>query len=151
MAGHNFVAATAEVALAAATAKTVLQIVPAANVGVRVNTLTVSFDGTSATNEPVVVVLMRQTTAGTASALTLVERQTTDPETLQTTAQHTATVEPSSADVIGRWNVHPQDRMQVTFSRALGNELICRGGERLGVVCTAPAIVNVIAVIEGEE
>ncbi len=135
---------TAEVALAAATAKTVLQLVAAANHRVKVKSWGVSFDGISETAAPVVVELLRQTDAGTMSALT---PQKTRPasETLQTTAQHTATAEPAGTTVVDSMEVHPQGGYEKVCDYEIG------GGERFGIRCTAPAIVNVIGKMDFEE
>lgn len=142
------VAQTAEVALSAAAAKTVLQIVAAGNHKVRVLGWGVFFDGTSSSAEPVQVRVLRQTTAGTMSALTPVKIGT-DSETLQTAAQHTATVEPTAGDVLDVAEVHPQSGYEVKFP--MGQEIKVPGSGRLGIECTAPAGVNVRAKIIFEE
>ncbi len=142
------VANTAEVALTAATAKTVIQVVAAANHKIKILEWGVYFDGTSVTGEPVQVRLLRQTTAGTMSALTPVKRST-DSETLQTTAQHTATVEPTAGDVLEVKEVHPQTGYEKIFP--MGQEIKVAGAGRIGIECTAPAGVNVRAQIVFEE
>jgi len=142
MAGINVGAITAEVALTASTAKTTVQLVAASNHPIKVYRWGVAFDGVSTTAEPVVVTLMRQSTAGTMSALTAV-KLSNHSETLQTTAQHTATAEPTSGDVLDRVNVHPQSGFEIIFP--LGQEIDVPGGGRIGIVCTAPANVNVIS------
>jgi hypothetical protein len=143
MAGIRVAATTAEVALTAATARTVLQVVAAANHRVLVEQISVSFDGISPTAEPVIVELLRQTTAGTMSALTPVKLSDAGSETIQTTAQHSATAEPTAGDVLWRVEIHPQTGIEKLFP--LGQEMIVAGGGRLGVRCTAPAAVNVVA------
>jgi hypothetical protein len=141
-------AVTSEIALAAATAKTVLQLVAASNHKVALLGWGVFFDGVSVTGEPVQVVLMRQTDAGTASALTCRQTQTA-AETIQTTAQHTASAEPSSSDILDVLEVHPQSGYEIKFPP--GEEIWLNGGTRLGIVCTAPAICNVRAKVFFEE
>lgn len=148
MAGVFGRAITAEVALTAATARTVLQLVAAANQRVKVTSWGVFFDGVSVTAEPIVVALEKQTTAGTMSALTPT-KLTPGSETLQTTAQHTATAEPTSGSLIDRIEVHPQSGFQDNLPH--GREILVAGGERLAVKCTAPAGVNVVAKFEFEE
>jgi hypothetical protein len=133
-------AATADIALSAATAKTVLQVVAAANHRIKVLGYGVAFDGVSTTAEPVTVELKRQTTAGTMSALTLTKRNSEDGETIQSSAQHTATAEPTTTDLIEATLVHPQQGVQVFYP--LGQEIVVPGGGRLGMVITAPAGVN---------
>jgi len=142
------IATTAEIALTAATAKTVLQIVAAANHKVRVVGWGVFFDGIASAAEPVQVRLLRQTTAGTMSANTP-KKIGTDAETLQTTAQDTATAEPTAGDVLDVVEIHPQSGYEKILSP--GREIKLPGGGRLGIECTAPAGVNVRAKIEFEE
>lgn len=142
-------AVTAEVALSAATAKTVLQITAPANHRVKVLGWAVAFDGVSTTEAPVVVTINRQSTAGTMTSLTPRPLDDSLSETIQATAQHTATVEPTTGNQVDGMNVHPQGGYQVMFP--LGQEIIVGGGNRLGLICTAPAAVNVIAKFFFEE
>lgn len=142
-------AATAEIALTAATAKTVLQLVAAANHRDKLLGWGVFFDGTSTTGEPVQVRLLRQTTAGTMSALTPTKRDDSIADTLLTTAQHTATAEPTAGDLLEAIEVHPQQGYQVLYP--MGAEVIIGGGDRVGIECTAPAGVNVRATMIFEE
>lgn len=148
MAGLNCIAQTSEIALAAATAKTVLQVVAASNHRVKVLRWGVYFDSTSGSAEPVQVRLLRQTTAGTMSSLTPTKLSTYS-ETVQTTAQHTATAEPTPSDVLDIAEVHPQQGYEVIFPQ--GQEIEIGGGGRVGIECTAPAGVNVRAKIIFEE
>lgn len=148
MAGIICVATTAEIALAAATAKTVVQIVAPANQRLKVVSWGVFFDGTSPSAEPVQVRLLRQTTAGTMTALTPVN-QGVGSETIQSTAQHTATAEPTAGNVLRSREVHPQSGYECIFP--LGQEVLVPGGGRLGIECTAPGTVNVRAEIVYEE
>lgn len=148
MADQNCIAQTAEVALAAATAKTVLQIVAATNQRVRIKSFGVFFDGISGSAEPVQVRLLRQTTAGTMTSLTPTKLGT-GSETVQTTAQHTATAEPTAGDTLDIAEVHPQSGYQVIYPQ--GDWPIIPGGGRVGIECTAPATVNVRAKIIFEE
>lgn len=148
MAGLICAANTAEVALSAATAKTVIQVTAPSNQRLRVKKWGVAFDGISTTAEPVQVRLLRQTTAGTMSSLTPV-KYSAGAETIQSTAQHTATVEPTASDVLQPLEVHPQAgyEMLVPFDQPLE----MAGGTRLGIECTAPATVNVRAWFVWEE
>jgi hypothetical protein len=142
-------AQTAEIALSAATAKTILQLVAASNHRAKLLSWGVFFDGTSATAEPVQVRLLRQTSAGTMSALTPVKNDDSLAETLQTTAQHTATAEPTAGDVLEAIEVHPQGGYEKIYP--LGQEPVIGGGDRIGIECTAPASVNVRASVTFEE
>jgi hypothetical protein len=143
------IATTAEIALTAATAKTIMQLVAASNHRVKLLEWGVYFDGTSTTAEPVQVRLLRQTTAGTMSSLTPTKNDDSLAETLQTTAQHTATAEPTAGDVLAVLEVHPQMGYEKIFP--LGSEVIIGGGDRLGIECTAPAAVNVRGYMKFEE
>jgi hypothetical protein len=144
MAGITCIAQTAEVALTAATAKTVLQIVAPTNQRLLVRRWGVFFDGTSGTAEPVQVRLLRQSTAGTMTSLTPV-MLCAGSETVQTTAQHTATAEPTAGNILDIAEVHPQSGYEVVIP--FDQVIEVPGGGRLGVECTAPATVNVRAKI----
>jgi hypothetical protein len=148
MAGIRAVALTNEVALSAATAKTVIQIVAASNHRVLVKEWGVFFDGDDPLAEPVQVELVKQSTAGTMSSLTPA-KITPGSETLQTTAQHTASAEPTKSAVLDTVEVHPQSGYEKILP--LGEEIIIAGDERLGIVCTAAGAVNVRAKIKFEE
>jgi hypothetical protein len=149
MARIRATATTAEVACTAATAKTVVQVVAAANHRIAIKGWSYSFDGVAGDAEPAVCVLMRQSTAGTLSSLTPTVDNPPITETLQTTALHTATAEPTSGDVLRRVNIHPQTGAE--WSKAFDEEIIVPGGGRVGLVVTAPANVNVVASISYEE
>ena len=132
---------TAEIALTATTTRTVLQLVAAAQHRVKVSGWGIAFDGTSTTAEPVQVEVVRQTSAGTMTALTIVKINESDAETIQTTAQHSATsTEPTTTDIIDAMEVHPQQGFEKLLP--LGQEFIIKGGNRLAIRCTAPANVN---------
>jgi hypothetical protein len=137
-----------EIAASIGAAKTILQIVAAANHPVAIKGVSVSFDGTSASAEPIQVDLLRQTTAGTMSAGTPVE-ETTTGTTLQTTSQINATVEPTAGNVLRRWEVHPQSGLIEKFT--IEDEIVVAGGGRLGLRITAPAAVNALGSISFEE
>lgn len=148
MAGVRFTAVTAEIATGTAL-KTLIQIVAPANQRLKIDEISISFKGVVATDSPILVEVLRQTTAGTMTALAPVKNNDGDPETLQVTALHTATAEPTAGDVLKRWLVHPQAGRpwQAPFSR----ELIVKGGGRLGLRVTAAASVNALVEVGGEE
>lgn len=136
-----------EIALVAATAKTVLQVVAPTNQRLALKSFSVTFDGVSATGEPVQVDLVRQTSAGTMTSATPV-REGVGSETLQTTAQKNASAEPTTTDVLRRYEVHPQGGYERVFG---DDELLIAGGGRLGLRCTAPANVNCVGHMTVEE
>lgn len=148
MAGVGFVAATAEITSGTA-AITLLQIVAPTNQRLKVREVSVSGKGVSNTGTPGKVRVLRQTSAGTMSALTPVKWDSTDDETLQVTAQHTATAEPSAGNVLMIEEMHPQTGF--CWQAPFGGEIIVPGGTRLGVEITLDASISVVARMIGEE
>lgn len=151
MAARYTVDATADIALSAATAKTILSVINAANSLVRVIEFGVSFDSVTSNAEPVTVELGFNTeaTAGTATSHTIV--QSGGPtRTVQATAKRNFTVEPTVITVFKRWLVHPQSGLVIQFP--LGREPEQTTSARSVIIrCTAPAAVNVQGYIEFEE
>lgn len=148
MAGVRFKVATAQIATGTAK-KTLLQIVAASNHAVLIDEFSISFEGVSVTGTPIMVEVARQTTAGTMSSLTPVKDPDDSDETLQVTAQHTATAEPTEGDVIRRELVHPQGGY--TWQAPFGRAIKIGGGDRLGIVVTSAADVDAIVSVSGEE
>lgn len=150
MAGLRVVATTeGEIALVAATAKTILQMVAPTNQRLLLKGFSVSFDGISSTEAPVQVELLKQTTAGTSVAGTPVKDGDPGSETIQTTSRITITVEPTASDVLRRYEVHPQGG---GIERAFDLDSIpIPGGTRLGLRCTAPSAVNCTGFMVVEE
>lgn len=144
MSGVAFRGNPGQIACAAATAKTVLQVVAASNHRVQPVWFDVSFEGISATDAPAYIRVLKQTTAGTSSALTLVKNNAADDETLEVTAIHTATVEPTASDVKWTGFIHPQSGKRI-------GPFVIPGGERLGVEVTVSANVDCVASVVGEE
>lgn len=136
-------------ALAAATAETLVQVVAASSKPLRIIELGISFDGVTAGAVPVTVDLMRQTTAGTASALTLVEEDSRLESPLATALQD-FTAEPTAGDVLRSWFVTPAGGLFV-MQFPQGREPVAPESTRIGLRATAPAIVNAIAYITFEE
>ena len=147
---RNFGALTtsAEVALTAATAKTVLQLISPTNQILALLGFELSFDGTSSTAEPVVVQLIRQTTAGTMTSRTPLKKKDR-AATLQAAGQENASVEPTATDLIKTFHVHPQAGVVYPFT--VDGEIEVPGGGRLGLKLTAPAGVNCLATLDFEE
>jgi len=148
MAGVGFIAKTAEIATGVAL-KTLLQVVAAANHAVLVKEWSISFKGVSTTGTPILVEFLRQTTAGTMTALTLVKDPDDTDETLQATAQHTATVEPTAGDVLDTKLVHPQTGY--TWQAPFGGMKKIGGGDRMALRVTADASINAVASMVCEE
>jgi len=148
MAGLNAFAQTDQIATGTAK-KTLLQLVAAANHRVLVGEISVSFKGTTNTDAPILVEVARQSDAGTMSALTPAKNNVDDAETLQTTAQHTATAEPTETDVVMAREVHPQGGFD--WMAPFGKEIVVSGGDRLGIAVTAGVDVNAVASMRFEE
>ena len=138
-------------ALGAATVETIVQIIAASNHRVRIKRWGVFFTGTSGTEAPVKVRLLRQTSAGTSSALTpTIQSPAGADETIQTTAlQGFSGVEPTASDVLDIAEVHPQSGYEVIIPFDMPVDI--PGGGRVGIECTAPSAVNVVAKIVFEE
>lgn len=148
MSGVRFKATTGEISTGT-TARTLLQIVAASNHGVLIDEISISFKGTSNTATPVRVRVLRQTSAGTMSALTPVKDPPDADETLQVTAQHSATAEPTAGDVLMTELVHPQTGY--TWQAPFGRSIKIVGGQRLGIEVLAGADVNAVVRVAGEE
>lgn len=149
MARNFFTHVTAsEVALVAATAKTVAQIVAPTNQSLAIHGISVTFDGTSNTAEPAIVEVLRQTTAGTMTARNPLKTKDTSTA-LQATGQVNATAEPTAGDVLRAFHIHPQAGAVIPLP--LEREIVVAGGGRLGIRITAPANVNCLTTMDGEE
>ncbi len=140
MAGIYLHATSGEVAIA--NGKTILQVVAAANDRIRISGWGISIKGTSATDVPVLVQLLRQTTAGTMSAgsagTNISKKNNSDTETVQTTVQINATAEPTPGDIIESFELHPQTGTYKFFPSQ--QEVIVPNGGRLGVKVTSAAL-----------
>lgn len=139
-----------EVALSSAIAKTILQLASAANHPCALYDISVSFDGTSPSAEPVFIELRVQTTGGTMSAATAVQKAGPSV-TVQATGQRNATLEPTQGNRYKNWEVHPQSGLERALTR---DDDINIGGAsiaRVGLVVTAPANVNCVGEMAWEE
>ncbi|GAC1302556.1 MAG: hypothetical protein NVSMB14_11660 [Isosphaeraceae bacterium] len=136
--------------LAAGVAKTVLQVKAPANQRVKVLSVGLYFDGVVASAVPCQVQIMRQATVatGTVASPTPIEPELT--ETIQTTALSNATVEPTYGPILETITI-PTFMGQYEVVAAQGQEIIIGGGQWLGIVCSAPAAVNVRGFMKIEE
>ncbi len=150
MAGQTFtVSSEGEVALVAATIKTICQVAATSTGRLLIHGFYVAFDGIVLTNEPVIVVLQRQTSAGTSSAGTPVKDKD-NADALQVTSRITFTAEPSLGDVVRRKLVHPAGgQYEVLFM--LDKPIEIGFSDRIGLSCTAGVAVNAVGEIYGEE
>jgi hypothetical protein len=148
MAGVGFKITKSAVATGTA-AKTIIQVVAAANHAVLIKEMSVAFAGTSNTAAPILVEVVRQTDAGTSTALTPVKDPDDSAETLQSTARHTATAEPTTTDVLMSEYVHPQTGY--TWQAPFGQAIKVGGGDRVGIRVTAGADISSSARMVCEE
>lgn len=116
---------------------TLLQVVAAAQQRLKIHEASVSFQGTSNTATPIQVDILRQTSAGTMSALTPKLWDKDMQETIQSTAQSNATAEPSAGDLLASECVHPQTGFY--WQAPFGKELKVQGGGRVGMRLVTPA------------
>lgn len=151
MANRYVVETTADVALAAATAKTILAYICGTNAPARVTELAVSFDGISASAEPVTIELCKSTQAGAGTTTSQSPVQVGGAaRTVQGTGARNYSAEPTVLTVIKRWLCHPQAGMVVQFPLGREPEQVT-SAQGFAVRCTAPAIVNAQGYIEVEE
>ena len=146
MAGVLFNVVTGELTTGTSV-KTLAQVIAAANQRVLVHAIEVSFKGVSTTDAPILVEVLRQTTAGTVTSLTPVKNNNGDDETLQTTASKDASAEPTAGDILRSLEVHPQGRHTIYLPRPI----VVKGGGRLGVRVTAAVSVSACVSLECEE
>lgn len=141
----------ADVALSAATAKTVLNAIAAASRIVELTEVGIGFDGTTTTNEAVLVELCKSTqaTAGTSSAVTPV--QIAGPAvTAAFTAAKNYTAEPTVLTAIQEWLIEPKSG-QLIEQLPLGEQIVSGVGHGLCLRVTAPNTVNCRAYLKVRE
>lgn len=148
MAGVGFHVNTAAIATGT-NLKTLLQVIAATNQRIMINRVSINFAGTASDGVPIPVDILRQTSAGTMSALTPKKANDADDETLQVTAQHTSTGEPVAGDILYSILVHPQTSHTWVF--APDEEIPIGGGDRLGLRVHAAAGINARASMSGTE
>lgn len=141
-----------DIALSAATAKTVLSVIAGANSLFRIIELAVSFDGTTSSAEPVTIELCYSTQAGAGSGSTThtIQQSGGSVRTVQATAQRGYTSEPTALTVWKRWLCHPQTGFAMQFPLGREPEETVTA-DALCLRLTAPASVNCQAYIEFEE
>ena len=140
-----------DVALSAATAKTVLSVIAASGGTFSLIEFGVSFDGTSASAEPVTVELCYSTQAGAGTSTSHTITQTGGgTRTVQSTAARNYTAEPTTLTVWKRWLVHPQTGIVIQFPLGREPEETVTA-DAICLRLTAPAAVNCQAYMEFEE
>jgi hypothetical protein len=139
MAGLYFtVKPAAVITLVASATRTLLQVIAPSNHRVLVHRLEISFNGVTAADPPALLELLIQTTAGTMSALTPVPDDATYDETIQSTAQHTATSEPTASTIKWAGYSHTQNGLIIP------GPWVIPGGTRLGLRYTTGTITGTV-------
>lgn len=150
MAAGYVVNNTSDVALTAATAKTVLNVIGAANKSFVVVEFAVSFDGVTANAEPVVVELCYsdQSTAGTSTSFTPLQIRGATRSCDETAAVN-YTAQNGTLTIWKTWMVHPQTGITVQFPLGREPQQVV-SSDAMCIRCTAPAAVNVRGYMEWE-
>lgn len=141
-----------EVALTAATERTVVQLRGGTASKSRVIAWAVSFDGVVAADAPVVVRLLRQTTDGTATGSTEVKLDADDPTPTVTAFKTFTSTMPTDGDVLETYEIHPQGGLFVR-EYPPGREPVIDdvNTSRIAISCNAPQGVNCLAWMQWEE
>lgn len=151
MASVYSVTTEGEEALAAATAETLLTLIGASATKARIVEWGVSFDGTSASAEPVRIRIVRATADGTGTSATIKPWDPDNP-TANCTAKHSYTAEPTKeSQALVEMDVHPQGGVVIQYP--LGREVVVDNstGSIVCIEVTAPAVVNAEAYLVWEE
>lgn len=114
--------------------KTAVMVTAGTNHQLQILEFAAMFYGVSATQAPIQVQLVRATTAGTASALTLVPWNDSDADSVDAAATDTFTVEPTTGTILLPIGVHPQTGIILPFPEPL----IVGAGDRLTVLVKDP-------------
>lgn len=153
MAAGYVVAGVGDMALSAATAKTVVSVINAANALIRLTEISVSFDGISSTAEPILVELCSSTqaTAGTPGSSPTPTQIYGPTRTVQAAGAEDYSAEPTVISVLKPWLIRADGGLLIIQS-PLGREAEqTTTADALLIRCTAPATVNAVAYIEFEE
>lgn len=143
MAGMAFSAVTDTApTLTSSTAKTVLQILAAANRRVIVTGVVVSFDGVTAADAPIRVDLVLQSDVGSgSSAVTPTKLEQSISESLQSTAVRNCTSEPTGSTIYHSEYVHEQGGVPLAI---VPGSIIIKAGDRLGIRATPGTLTGTV-------
>lgn len=131
-------------ALAAATAKTLIELTTGSTIDMVLIGFDVGFDGISASAVPVKVELITYTTTGTGTTYTPNRVGQNQGRASITTAKNNMTVEGTgSITVIANWVISPTTSFSYLYP--LGREVALPPSKSIGLRVTAPAIVNATA------
>jgi hypothetical protein len=152
MAGVLLNVNSGEVALAAATAKTALQIKAATNQRVLINSLRFLGKAPAGGTDTPIKIRMTRSTAnfGTGTGATPAKNDPSDAETVQTSASSNFSAEPT-APVDGGlwWEVQPQAGIEEFLPP--GQQIKIPGGQSVNFECTSPGTPTLLIVVGFEE
>jgi hypothetical protein len=145
--------AQSKIALVTATTKTIASLTtPSTGCRIAIQAITMSFDGTSNTAQPVECHLQRITTDGTGTTQNPVKKDSDIASGILTTAKVNYTIEPTTYTanaILASLLIHPQAGVQYPFP--LPGEIIIPANAIVGLWVNAPASVNCLFMMEGEE
>ena len=147
---HIYNTSASAVSLTAATAKTVVMISAPSSRRGRIKEIGVGFNSTNTAHSPVVVRVMRATSAGTSTSATPAPLDPADPAALFTAGQN-FTAEPTLTDLVaGPYYITPVGG-QLVYPLPLGDEIYIATSGPLAVVCPAPDNQTCHAYLKHEE
>lgn len=148
---HQYQTSATAVSLTAATAKTVVMISAPATRRGKIKEIGVGFNSTNTAHAPVVVRVMRATSAGTpGSSATPAPLDPADPAALFTAGVNFS-AEPTLTDIVaGPFYITPVGG-QLIYPLPLGDEIFIATSGRIALVCTAPDNQTCNAYIKHEE
>jgi hypothetical protein len=151
MAGLNYAAASGEITLTAATAKTLIQITAPANQAVKVKQINITGkQPAGGTDTPLKIRITRSTAGGTATAGTAYKLDPARGETIQSVVKTAFTIEPTTPTDTWLWfEFQPQSGL--FYPIPFGQDLIIPGGGQLNVEATSGSTPIVLASIVAEE
>jgi hypothetical protein len=130
----------AAVALAPATAKTVLSVIAPAQFGVDLVGFRLGFDGVTAANTPVVVEIVTWTTDGTGTSGTVVQAYGRSI-TAGFTTKYNYTVEPTTPTAVDRYSLTPNGGA-IVYDYPRDRTPDCAVSNLIGIRLTAAQAVN---------
>lgn len=129
--------------------KTLLQLIAGSNKGIKVHAFGISFKGVSPTDPPILVEILRQTTAGTAGSSVTPRITDGSTDTLEATTGTNMSAEPTASDILWSRLVHPQGGVE--YQLPFGKEWVVAKTARLGLRVTAGVSVNAVVTMHGTE
>ena len=118
--------------------KTLVQVATGTNTPGKLVSFSISFAGVDNLGVPIEVELLIQTTAGTASVLTMVKLSRNDNAAIQAAAQETFTGEPTASDVLYGALIHPQGGW--VYTETDPEKVVIPAGARVGLRVVSPTV-----------